>query len=263
MAFLVTCEHGSQQIPDWLSQHFADSAPATTDSDAGVSNDPCDLGALDAANQFARQLGCPMVSAKYSPSVIDVNRSTQQRGVFSATTRGLSRKLRQRIVSEIHAPYRREVESAVERQVKKDGIVIHLSIHSFATFESSQSVTEGEDRALTARRTDVGLLYDPARAYELALCLDWYEDLYYSLPMLRVRRNYPRRGVSESLIRTLRQKYSPDCYIGVELQLNRAWCVRDVPVRKKVFKGIAKSLVRVCTAAQNDASQDDREQEAA
>jgi len=198
------------------------------------------------------------LAAKYSPLVIDVNRSANQRGVFSPLTRALPRKLRQRIISEIHEPYRKDVETTVDKLIRKDGLVIHLSIHSFATFEPSQTGTDGEDRALSARRTDLGLLYDPSRVYELALCLDWYDDLYFSLPMLRVRRNYPRRGVSESLIRSLRQKYAPDCYIGVELQLNRAWCVRDVPVRKKVFKGIAKSLIRVCTAAQ-----DDRDQEAA
>lgn len=257
MAFLVTCEHGAHQIPGWLAEHFASAkASEQVDGDSGALSDVTDLGAMDAATQFAHQLNCPLLAAKYSPLVIDVNRSTNQRGVFSPVTRGLPRKLRQRIISEIHEPYRKDVETAVDKLIRKNGLVIHLSIHSFATFEPNQAGTEGEDRALSARRTDLGLLYDPSRAYELALCLDWYDDLYFSLPMLRVRRNYPRRGVSESLIRTLRQKYSPDCYIGVELQLNRAWCVRDVPVRKKVFNGIAKSLIRVCTAARDDRGQE-------
>jgi predicted N-formylglutamate amidohydrolase len=259
MAFLVTCEHGAHQIPGWLADHFVDSdASASDQDDASQLADSYDLGAMDAASQFARQLNCPFISAKYSPRVVDVNRAANHRGVFSPVTRELPRELRSRIISEIHQPFRKDVETAVDRSIRKDGLVIHLSIHSFATFEPTQTTLEGEDRALSARRTDLGLLYDPSRAFELALCLDWFDDLYYALPMLRVRRNYPRRGVSESLIRTFRQKYAPDSYIGVELQLNRAWCVRDVPVRKKVFKGIAKSLIQVCSAAQ-----DDRDQEAA
>lgn len=248
MAFLVSCEHGSNEVPPWLADCLSSpssTAPANEDGLVNVGED-YDLGALDAAKVFAKHLRCPLVAAKYSPQIVDVNRSIRRPGVFSPVTRHLPKPVRDRIVREIHEPYRREVESTVARLMRKDDLVIHLSVHSFATFESTQVTPEGEDRALSARRTDLGLLYDPAREYELALCLDWYDDLYYSLPMLRVRRNYPRRGISESLIRSLRQIYTPDCYLGIELQLNRAWCVRDVPVRKKVLSGIAKSLLRLC-----------------
>lgn len=254
MAFLVTCEHGSNQVPDWLtdclSGHGNAGSPEPETSTALI--DEYDLGAHDAAVTLARHLRCPLVTAKYSPMIIDVNRSVGKPGAFSALTRHLPKAVRNRIVREIHEPYRRQVEATVDRLMRKDDLVIHLSVHSFATFESTQPTPEGEDRALSAKRTDLGLLYDPAREYELALCLDWYDDLYYSVPMLRVRRNYPRRGVSESLIRSLRQKYAPDCYLGIELQLNRAWCVRDVPVRKKVFSGIAKSLLRICDLAKQE-----------
>ncbi|MGV3485530.1 MAG: N-formylglutamate amidohydrolase [Planctomycetaceae bacterium] len=247
MAFLVTCEHGSNKFPDWLEEWFPGTPESTASSgDAVVAGDEYDVGALDAAQHFAKQLRCPVVAAPYSPQIIDVNRSVGRAGLFSPAARQLPKAVRERIVAEIHQPYRREVESAVARLMRKEDLVIHLSVHSFATFEPAQPIVEGEDRALSARRTDLGLLYDPAREYELALCMDWCDDLYYALPMLRVRRNYPRRGISESIIRSLRQTYSPDCYLGIELQLNRAWCVRDVPVRKKVFSGIAKSLLRLC-----------------
>ena len=252
MAFLVTCEHGSNQVPTWLEKDFvSEQNTVLSDSGSMVAGDSYDAGALDAATYFARQLRCPLITAKFSPAVVDVNRSLGQRGVFSPITRKLSAKQKKRIVSEIHEPYQKSLETAVERQLRKDELLIHLSVHSFATFESAQS-PEGEDRALTARRTDLGLLYDPSRQYELALCLDWYDDLFYSLPLLRVRRNYPRRGVSQSLLASFRQKYPADCYIGIELQLNRAWCVRDVPVRNKVFSGIAKSLLRLCNGAKQD-----------
>jgi hypothetical protein len=262
MVFVVTCEHGSGEVPEWLRDSFASAGfgassgveSAVTDGtsgEMGVSAD-CDPGALAAATHFAKTLRCPLIAAKYSPSVIDVNRSLGQRGLFSPLTKALPKRVRERIVNEIHRPYREEVESALERSIRQDQLVIHLSVHSFATFEPAQVNAETEDRAQFARRTDLGLLYDPGREYELALCLDWYEDLYYALPMLRVRRNYPRRGVSENLISQFRRKYSSDSYIGIELQLNRAWCVRDVPVRKKVFSGIAKSLLRLLDAAKQD-----------
>ncbi len=251
MAFLITCEHGSHQVPDWLSESLG-AHPPSTPIDPAAAQENYDLGALEAASHIAKSLRCPLIAAKFHPDIIDVNRSTQQRGVFSPLTRGLPTKIRSRIVKEIHEPFRQEVEAAVAKLMRKEDLVIHLSVHSFATFEPTQVAPDGEDRATIARRTDLGLLYDPARKYELGLCLDWHEDLYYSLPMLRVRRNYPGRGVAESLIRSLRQKYSPDCYLGVELQLNRAWCVRDVPVRKKVFSGIAKSLQRICRGNSED-----------
>jgi len=249
MAFLVTCEHGSNQVPTWLEDHFSlEQDCVAPDADSVVT---FDAGALDAATSLARYLRCPLLAAKFSPAVIDVNRTLQQRSVFSPITRKLSTKQRGRIVSEVHEPYRKTLESTVERLFRKDELVIHLSVRSFATFEPAQ-LPEIEDRALTARRTDLGLLYDPSRKYELALCLDWYDDLFYSLPMLRVRRNYPRRTVAQSLMSALRLKYSDDSYIGVELQLNRAWCVRNVPVRNRVFSGIAKSLLRLCNGAKQD-----------
>jgi len=252
MAFLVTCEHGSNQVPSWLEDPFLPALnSAVPDLDSGIESETFDAGALDAATSFSRHLRCPLLAAKFSPAIVDVNRTLQQRGVFSPVSRKLSTKQKNRIISEIHEPYQKTLEATVERLFRKDELVIHISVRSFATFEPAQS-PETEDRALTARRTDLGLLYDPARKYELALCLDWYDDLFYSLPMLRVRRNYPRRGAAQSLMSTLRQKYSNDSYIGVELQLNRAWCVRDVPVRNKVFGGIAKSLVRLCNGAKQE-----------
>jgi predicted N-formylglutamate amidohydrolase len=258
MVFLVTCEHGSSQIPDWLAADFSQLTTSGASDIATAVADGFDLGALDAANHFAKTLRCPIVAAKHSPLIVDVNRSVGQRGLLSEYSRRLPKKIRERILREIHEPYRRDVEAAVERSIRQDDLVIHLSVHSFATFEPNQGTGASEDKVLSARRTDLGLLYDPARPYELALCLDWFDDLYYSLPMLRVRRNYPRRGCSENLISHFRRKYSPDSYIGIELQLNRAWCVRDVPVRKKVFSGIAKSLMRIL-----DRSKDEQEQEAA
>ncbi len=252
MAFLVTCEHGSQVAPSWILDKLVSSNPDVSHSDHLAdclsTFADADVGALDAAKHFAKTLRCRMIAADYSPRVVDVNRAARNPAVFSPLTRSLPRADRMRLIREVHEPYRQSVERAVERLIQKDQLVIHLSIHTFATFQPN--LADGECRADAARRTDVGLLYDPARDFELALCLDWYDDLYESLPMLRVRRNYPRRGVFDSLIRTLRRKFSPDSYIGIELQLNRAWCVRDVPVRKKVFTGLAKSLIRICDLAE-------------
>ncbi len=252
MAFLVTCEHGSQAVPSWLLDKLAakqaGSNPSHLADDLQTTLADSDAGAMDASKHFAKTLRCRMISADYSPRVVDVNRAARNPAVFSKLTRSLPRADRARLIREIHEPYRQTVERTVEKLIQKEQLVIHLSIHSFATFQPN--LADGECRAEAARRTDVGLLYDPARDFELALCLDWYDDLYYALPMLRVRRNYPRRGVFDSLIRTLRRRFSPDSYIGIELQLNRAWCVRDVPVRKKVFTGLAKSLMRICDLAE-------------
>ncbi len=277
MAFLITCEHGTSQIPEWLEGRLdrgdgqsadstisgadsMDSAPGTLRADQALLADEggepdhlwVDSGALDAAKLLAKHLRCPSIVAPYSKRVIDVNRSLHARGLFSCMTRRLPEPIRTRMVDEIHRPYRDRVRSTIDSLLKNDDLVVHLSVHSFSPFPRDAQEVTGDDRIGTARRTDIGLLYDPSRLLERDLCLDWYEALYWSLPMLRVRRNYPRRGTSDSLTRSLRETYDPSVYLGIQLQLNQAWCTRQLPIRRKVFKGLAETLTRVCSGGETD-----------
>jgi predicted N-formylglutamate amidohydrolase len=94
-----------------------------------------------------------------------------------------------------------------------------------------------------ARDCDIGLLYDPARPRERSLCKHWYDHLASSMPGLRVRRNHPYRGVSAALTTSLRAQFSPDRYLGIEIELNQAcWMRRSSAARRVLAAELAEAL---------------------
>ena len=84
-----------------------------------------------------------------------------------------------------------------------------LSVHSFTP--RFQGVT---------RDVDVGLLYDPRRPAERALCTEWIALLRARAPELRLRRNQPYRGDSDGLTTHLRGVLGAR-YLGVELEVSQ------------------------------------------
>jgi len=88
--------------------------------------------------------------------------------------------------------------------------VIHISSHSF-TPEFNGRV----------RNADVGLLYDPGRRPEAALCTRWQAVLAAIAPELRVRRNYPYAGKGDGLASHLRLRFPRGAYVGIELEINQ------------------------------------------
>lgn len=240
MSFLITCEHGSPLVPAALAEVFG--------LDAGHSAEPLaypegyDVGARELAETWARRLACPLVSAPYNPLVVDCNRPAGHRKVFSQMTANQPAEVRERLLREVHRVHERNVVQAIEEGIRRDGRVIHLAVHTFAPFDPEPSGAAGATRPDAARRTDLGLSYDPSRVAERDLCADWYLALYDSLPMLRVRRNYPIRGIRERLTQRLRRRFSGEQYLGIETQLNRAWCARSLPVTQQVTDGILDAL---------------------
>lgn len=239
MMFLFTCEHSDNQVPD-LAAGCLDSAEAAVDLQGYRS---WDAGALAAARRLARGTGSRLISNPVSRLVVDVNRSPHHRQLFSKYSKSLDEATRSQLLDRYYFPYRRHVQSVIQRALRVEPLVIHVAVHSFA------SVVQGEPR-----RTDVGLLYDPARQEEVELCLDWHDAIYDALPMIRVRRNYPRRGTSDSLVKSLRQSFAADRYVGVEIHLNQAWCARRVQMRREVFDGLAATLSRITGIAESEAA---------
>jgi predicted N-formylglutamate amidohydrolase len=64
------------------------------------------------------------------------------------------------------------------------------------------------------------LLYDPARPGERSLALRLRRRLSRS-GRWRVRLNQPYRGASDGLTTSLRRRFSPGPYLGLELELNQ------------------------------------------
>ena len=179
---------------------------------AGVldSHRGLDYGALEVARAFGRRLGVSPFTATTTRLVVDLNRSSHHRNVFSEYTRVLTRGERAAAMSAYYWPYRNDVERAVDRAVSAGGAVLHVSSHSFTP------VLHGEER-----NCDIGFLYDPARPAEARFIDAWYEAVRAAAPELVLRRNYPYRGTSDALVTHLRHRHGERAYAGVELEVNQ------------------------------------------
>jgi predicted N-formylglutamate amidohydrolase len=207
---LVTCEHGGNRIPAELVPLFRHMRGTLT------SHRGYDAGALVMGRTLARALNAPLVASITSRLVIDLNRSLGNAGAWSDVTRSLPDERRAEIVRRLYLPYRRRVGDHVAAARAARRSLVHFSSHSFTP------VLDGK-----RRRADVGLLYDPARPGEATLCAAIKEALHAQAPSLRVRRNYPYAGKSDGLTTSLRARYAPREYVGIEVELNQAIVARE------------------------------------
>ena len=197
---LVSCEHASNRVPKEYAPLFAGAA------DVLATHRGYDLGALEVARAVGRKLGVTPFAAKTTRLVVDLNRSPGNRNVFSAYTRSLPAEQRDAALEAHYWPYRKAVEDAVAQPLDAGDTVLH----------SFTPVLRGE-----VRDCDIGLLYDPREAGEVRFIEAWYAALAAAAPALTLRRNYPYRGVSDSLVTHLRRHYARRGYVGMELELNQ------------------------------------------
>jgi predicted N-formylglutamate amidohydrolase len=201
---LITCEHGGNRVPVRYQPLFA-GCRALLDSHRGY-----DPGALSMARQLAQHFRAPLVYATVSRLLVDLNRSIGHRALYSDATRGLSRAEHAQILARHYVPYRSEVEALVAQAIAAGQRVVHVSSHSFAPMLAG-----------CVRNADIGLLYDPARHGERALCAEWGRVLGSAIAPLRVRRNYPYQGRNDGLTLRLRRQHPASRYVGVELEINQ------------------------------------------
>lgn len=199
---VVSCEHGGNRVPPACVPLFAGKL------DVLQSHRGWDKGAARLAERIGEAFGVAPRISTMSRLVIDNNRSPGHRALFSEFTRALPEAERERLLNRHYAPHRRKVESDIEKALAEDP-VLHVAVHSFTP------VLNG-----VVREADIGLLYDPQRKAERAIVESWKRALAQSLPGLRVRLNYPYKGISDGLTTALREKYGPR-YAGIELELNQ------------------------------------------
>ena len=201
---VVTCEHGGNRIPAPYQPLFA-RAGALLATHRGY-----DAGALHMARALASAFDTPLFTSTVTRLLVDLNRSIGHRNLHSDATRHLPLAARERILAQYYLPYRQQVETRVARAIASGMRVVHISSHSFTP------VLDG-----TVRKADVGLLYDPARAGELALGKSWSAALGRRIAPMRVRRNYPYHGWNDGLTSHLRRRFAPTRYVGIELEINQ------------------------------------------
>lgn len=203
LRIILSCEHGGHCIPAAYEALFHGQEEML------ATHRGYDIGILRLARFLARELGAPLHAAEVSRLLVDLNRSLRSPTLFSELTRQLPAAERAAILRRYYEPYREQVTRSVAEGLQ-GGRVLHLSVHSFTP----------ELRGVV-RRADIGLLYDPARPAEAEFCRRWQAAISRLDPDLRVRRNYPYRGVSDCLVTTLRRQFGAERYLGLEIEVNQ------------------------------------------
>src|SRR5690606_36104013 len=177
---IITCEHAGNEIPESYSNLFPADAVGVLASHRGW-----DPGACGVATYLADRLNVPLFGCHTARLLIEVNRSLHHLELFSEYTGSLDDETKEELVRELYRPYR---HSVIARITLAGSPVLHFSVHTFTP------VLHSEVRAM-----DIGLLFDPARPWEVACCDFIRNSLQPSLPSMRVAFNEPYKGVDDGL----------------------------------------------------------------
>lgn len=222
---IISCEHATNQIPPQWAALFQGK------EDLLQSHRGWDPGALGLARRFADFFDAPLLDAKVSRLLVETNRTIGHPRVFSEITRPLSEARRNQLLEEFYAPHRDAVVNAVKKAIQDKRTAIHLGIHTFAP------VLNGE-----ARRTQIGILYDPQRLLERNFSRDWQERLRRRLTESIIHCNQPYRGSADGLTTAMRKRYGPNKYLGIELEVNQGLLDSRLEFDGRLIEALALSL---------------------
>lgn len=225
---LVTSEHGGNDVPPAYRDLFA-GREALLDSHRGW-----DPGTLSLARQLARSLTAPLVAATVTRLLVDLNRSTHNPSVFSQITRVLPRPERLALLERFHRPHWSRVRNALQEGIRESGRALHLAVHSFTPLLDGR-----------ARRPDLALLYDPARAAERELVAAWVGALADAAPDRAIGRNDPYRGNADGLTTAMRTEYPGSQYLGIEVEVNQRHLATGGTFPRWVAEALLSSLAEV------------------
>ena len=229
----VTCEHAGNDVPEDY-RHLFEAHAHLLPTHRGW-----DPGALLLAEEMAARFDAPLYFETTTRLLVDLNRSVGTPSLHSEATQHLSLEERRRILDVYYHPHRKRVGAAISQLTADPSVrLIHIASHSF-TPELNGHV----------RTADIGLLYDPGRAGEVALCDAWLGTLKAHDPVLRVRRNYPYIGKSDGVCQVERRLYPQNRYIGIELEVNQRYVEQGGPawpaIRRTVLDSLADALARI------------------
>jgi predicted N-formylglutamate amidohydrolase len=241
---ILTCEHASHRVPSAFKKEFRGQKAIL------LSHRGWDEGALPVAKTLSRKLSAPLISGHYSRLVIDLNRSSKSKAAFSPYTQNLSAKQKQKVIESIHEPFRNKTQMQIEKIIhgslgpgKDKGFtlptktrpihpprkrslsspsathsVFHLSIHTFTPSLNGE-----------VRNCEIGILYDPKRKNEALFAKNLKQTLKNHFQGIRVRMNYPYKGISDGHTTHLRKIFDQKSYAGIELEINQAWHLGKKP----------------------------------
>jgi len=222
---LFTAEHASNAIPARYLD-VATRAGAMLRMHRG--HDP---GTAELARNLARAFKAPLIAGRYSRLLIELNRSLHHPRLWSEFSKSLDATRKQQIIQSYYQPYRDAVVEQIRKLSQAGGRVLHISVHSFTP------ELDGE-----IRNADIGLLYDPVRSTERDFCIRWKTKLDKERLQLRIRRNYPYRGIADGLVTHLRKQFSGKTYAGIELEVNQSFPLGPATTWRNVQEVIVRSL---------------------
>ncbi len=205
IALVVSCEHAGNRVPPAYRTLFRGRA-AVLKSHRGY-----DPGALDLARAVAVSCHARLLANTTSRLLVECNRSIGSAELFSEFTRDLDTADHMRLLVAYYLPHRRAVDVTVRRALRRHTRVVHVGVHTFTPVLGGRR-----------RTADIGLLYDPRRAFETEVADALAKQLRTFAPKLRVRRNYPYRGWTDGLTTTLRGRFPATRYAGIEIEVNQA-----------------------------------------
>jgi predicted N-formylglutamate amidohydrolase len=177
------------------------------------------------ARDFARATGAPLFYSTVSRLLVELNRPLGHPQVFYLD---LPEARQNDLLRRYYLPYWHAIESAIRARRR----VLHLSVHSFTP----------RFRGVT-RTTDIGLLFDPGRPAEAALCRAWRSALGDEFV---VRDNDPYAGVHPSVVQSMREKFGAQRYVGVQVELNQKYPRRGGrrwrALRAALLRGFAATM---------------------
>lgn len=206
---VLSCEHASWQSPPGVDLGVHELVLA---SQAGW-----DHGAFEIVEQLGESLGLPVHAGAFTRMFVDLNRPADHADVVPRVSYGavvpgnahLTPGDRAQRIALFHAPYWEAVRREVAARLHDRGACLHFSSHSF-------------DPSLDAahRTYEVGVLYDPAHAYEAELA----ERLMFQLRSagLDVRANQPYTGLGPAICTAFRTEFAGRRYAGIELETSHA-----------------------------------------
>ncbi|MBA4697152.1 MAG: N-formylglutamate amidohydrolase [Legionella sp.] len=221
---LLTCEHAVNYIPALYKSDFE------AYSDLLETHRGIDIGAQAIARHLQRFFQCELVEATVSRLLIDCNRSLTHPHCFSEITEPWPHAKKHQLITHYHLPFRENVIHRIQEYIQDGYQIWHLSIHSFTPILKNQ-----------IRQADIGFLYDPQRSREKNLAYYWQENLKKAEKTLRIRMNYPYLGKSNGFTTTLRKRFSPTDYLGLEVETNQEHLQNATSI-EAIAQGLALSL---------------------
>lgn len=222
---VLSCEHGGNEVPAAYAALF-EGHEALLASHRGW-----DPGTLELARQMASELGAPLHAATTTRLLVDLNRSTGHRELFSALVGRLPRAERDVILAAYYRPQREAIERDIAARIAAGQRIVHVALHSFVPVLGGR-----------VRHADVACLYDPKRVGEASLTQRWLAALAARQSRLALRRNYPYRGSSDGLTKHLRERFDARDYVGIELEVNQRFVEQGGAVWAQLRADLISSL---------------------